>query len=94
MERAGTTGWTRGVRRREDGGAGSRVVRDRSLKRLLPIKQLRRLCNTLRPRNRPQERVLGPLQYLNAYGLRLGEVLVDAADPFRIEHAVLELGPQ
>ena len=58
------------------------------------IKQLRRLCNTLRPRNRPQERVLGPLQYLNAYGPRLGEVLVDAADPFRIEHGVLELGPQ
>lgn len=56
------------------------------------IKQLRRLCSTLRPRSRPQERVLGPLQYLNAYGPRLGEILVDAADPFRIEHGVLELG--
>jgi uncharacterized protein YllA (UPF0747 family) len=55
------------------------------------IKQLRRLCNTLRPRNRPQERVLGPLAYLNAYGPRLGDVLIDAADPFRTEHGVLEL---
>jgi uncharacterized protein YllA (UPF0747 family) len=57
------------------------------------IKQLRRLCNTLRPRNRPQERVLGPLSYLAMFGPRLGDVLVDAADPFRIEHGVLELGP-
>jgi uncharacterized protein YllA (UPF0747 family) len=55
------------------------------------IKQLRRLCNTLRPRNRPQERVLGPIAYLNAYGPELGNVLIDAADPFRIEHGVLEL---
>jgi bacillithiol synthase len=55
------------------------------------IKQLRRLCSTLRPRNRPQERVLGPLHYLNAYGKQLGDVLVDAADPFRSEHGVLEL---
>lgn len=57
------------------------------------IKQLRRLCSTLRPRNRPQERVLGPLSYLAVYGPRLGDVLIDAADPFRIEHGVLELGP-
>lgn len=57
------------------------------------IKQLRRLCNMLRPRNRIQERVLGPMQFLNTYGPRLGDVLVDAADPFRIEHGVLELGP-
>lgn len=57
------------------------------------IKQLRRLCSTLRPRNRIQERVLGPMQYLNTYGARLGDVLIDAADPFRIEHGVLELGP-
>ena len=55
------------------------------------IKQLRRLCNTLRPRNRPQERVLGPLAYLNSYGPQLADLLVDAADPFRIEHGVLEL---
>jgi hypothetical protein len=35
--------------------------------------------------------VLGPLAYLNAYGPGLADVLIDAADPFRIEHAVLEL---
>ncbi|MBL8750176.1 MAG: bacillithiol biosynthesis BshC [Planctomycetes bacterium] len=55
------------------------------------IKQLRRLCSTLRPRTRFQERVLGPLSYLAAYGPSLADVLVDAADPFRIEHGVLEL---
>jgi bacillithiol biosynthesis cysteine-adding enzyme BshC len=55
------------------------------------IKQLRRLCNTLRPRNRPQERVLGPIAYLSAYGPALADALIAAADPFRIEHGVLEL---
>ena len=55
------------------------------------IKQLRRLCNTLRPRNRPQERVLGPLAYLCNYGPSLADTLIGAADPFRIEHGVLEL---
>lgn len=55
------------------------------------IKQLRRLCNTLRPRARIQERVFGPLTYLNAYGPRFAEELIRAADPFRIEHGVLEL---
>jgi len=57
------------------------------------IKQLRRLCSTLRPRGRVQERVLGPLAYLAMHGPRFGDLLVDAADPFRIEHGVLELGP-
>ncbi|MGC6487212.1 MAG: bacillithiol biosynthesis protein BshC [Planctomycetota bacterium] len=55
------------------------------------IKQLRRLCNSLRPRARMQERVFGPIPYLNAYGPRLAAELVGAADPFRIEHGVLEL---
>lgn len=55
------------------------------------IKQLRRLCNSLRPRNRPQERVLGPIAYLNSFGPGLADALIDAADPFRIEHGVLEL---
>lgn len=55
------------------------------------IKQLRRLCNSLRPRNRPQERVLGPLAYLNNFGPHLADAVIDAADPFRIEHGVLEL---
>lgn len=56
------------------------------------IKQLRRLCSTLRPRNRIQERVLGPLQYLNAYGVKIADALVAAADPFLVEHGMLEIG--
>lgn len=55
------------------------------------IRQIRRMCSTLRPRSRPQERVLGPIQYLNSFGPELADKLVDAADPFRIEHGVLEL---
>ncbi|HEX5052607.1 MAG TPA: bacillithiol biosynthesis cysteine-adding enzyme BshC [Planctomycetota bacterium] len=55
------------------------------------VKQLRRLCNSLRPRSRPQERVLGPISYLNSYGPGLGDRLIEAADPFQIEHGVLEL---
>ncbi len=55
------------------------------------IKQLRRLCSTLRPRSRIQERVLGPLAYLNTFGPALADTLIEAADPFRIEHGVLEL---
>jgi uncharacterized protein YllA (UPF0747 family) len=55
------------------------------------IKQLRRLCNSLRPRNRVQERVFGPISYLNSYGPRVAEELINAADPFVIEHGVLEL---
>lgn len=55
------------------------------------IKQLRRLCSTLRPRSRIQERVLGPLSYLATYGPALADTLIEAADPFRIEHGVLEL---
>jgi uncharacterized protein YllA (UPF0747 family) len=55
------------------------------------IKQLRRLCNSLRPRSRVQERVFGPISFLNSYGPRLAEELIGAADPFVIEHGVLEL---
>jgi uncharacterized protein YllA (UPF0747 family) len=55
------------------------------------IKQIRRLCNTLRPRNRFQERVLGPLTYLSTHGPALADTLIAAADPFRIEHGVVEL---
>ncbi len=55
------------------------------------IKQLRRLCNSLRPRSRIQERVFGPIGYMNAHGPRLADELVGAADPFRVEHGVLEL---
>lgn len=55
------------------------------------IKQLRRLCNSLRPRARMQERVFGPITLLNAYGPRLIDELISAADPFSIDHGVLEL---
>lgn len=55
------------------------------------IKQLRRLCNLLRPRSRVQERVFGPITYLNSFGPRLADELIGAADPFAIEHGVLEL---
>ncbi|MFO1076569.1 MAG: bacillithiol biosynthesis BshC [Planctomycetota bacterium] len=55
------------------------------------IRQLRRLCSVLRPRGRMQERVLGPLSYLVMHGRSLADTLIDAADPFRIEHGVLEL---
>ncbi|MCA8949913.1 MAG: bacillithiol biosynthesis BshC [Planctomycetes bacterium] len=55
------------------------------------MRQIRRLCSVLRPRGRMQERVLGPLTYLVSHGSALAETLVEAADPFRIEHGVLEL---
>lgn len=55
------------------------------------IRQIRRLCSTLRPRGRMQERVLGPLPYFVSHGPALAETLIEAADPFRIEHGVLEL---
>ena len=54
-------------------------------------KQLRRICNGLRPRSRMQERVFGPIGFLNSYGPQLADELITAADPFRIEHGVLEL---
>jgi uncharacterized protein YllA (UPF0747 family) len=55
------------------------------------IKQLRRLCSSLRPRSRIQERVFGPIGYMNAHGPRFADELIAAADPFRVEHGVLEL---
>lgn len=55
------------------------------------LRQIRRVCNVLRPRGRMQERVLGPLPYLVSHGPSLAATLIAAADPFRIEHGVLEL---
>jgi len=54
-------------------------------------RQIRRLCATLRPRGRLQERVLVALPVLVSHGPKLGSLLVDAADPFCTEHGVLEL---
>jgi uncharacterized protein YllA (UPF0747 family) len=55
------------------------------------LRQVRRLVSNLRPRGRLQERVLSPLPFLVAHGRDLADWLIDAADPFQIEHGVLEL---
>jgi bacillithiol biosynthesis cysteine-adding enzyme BshC len=55
------------------------------------LRQIRRLAASLRPRGRLQERVLGPLTFLAAHGKDLADTLVAAAEPFMIEHGVLEL---
>jgi uncharacterized protein YllA (UPF0747 family) len=55
------------------------------------LRQVRRLVGNLRPRGRLQERVLSPLPFLVAHGRDLADWLVDAADPFQVEHGVLEL---
>lgn len=54
-------------------------------------RQVRRLHNTLKPRGRPQERVLTVLPYLLRHGPELSEKLIQAADPFTLGHGVLEL---
>lgn len=55
------------------------------------LRQIRRLCSNLRPRGRLQERVLLALPFLSSHGPDLGDWLIDACDPFRTEHGVLEL---
>jgi uncharacterized protein YllA (UPF0747 family) len=55
------------------------------------MRQVRRLCASLRPRGRLQERVLGPLSFLVAHGEGLADALIAASEPFTIEHGVLEL---
>jgi bacillithiol biosynthesis cysteine-adding enzyme BshC len=55
------------------------------------LRQIRRLCANLRPRGRVQERVLNVLPALCAHGFGLAEQLIEAADPFSIQHGVLEL---
>ncbi|MEE2886850.1 MAG: bacillithiol biosynthesis BshC [Planctomycetota bacterium] len=54
-------------------------------------RQIRRIANNLRPRGRPQERMLTVLPFLAAHGPELGDYLVGAADPFTTNHAILEL---
>lgn len=54
-------------------------------------RQIRRLCAMLRPRGRLQERVLVALPAMVAHGPKIGPMLVEAADPFAIEHGVVEL---
>lgn len=55
------------------------------------MRQVRRLCANLRPRGRPQERVLPILPFLVTHGRSLGATIVEAADPFGVQHGVLEL---
>ena len=54
-------------------------------------RQIRRIVSSLRPRGRPQERVLTALPFLAAHGATLADDLVAAADPFTSGHGVLEL---
>jgi len=54
-------------------------------------RQVRRITSNLRPRGRPQERMLTVLPFLAAHGPALGDYLVEAADPFTTNHAILEL---
>ncbi|MHC4899202.1 MAG: bacillithiol biosynthesis protein BshC [Planctomycetota bacterium] len=55
------------------------------------MRQIRRLCSSLRPKGRLQERVLTTLPFLAAHGEMLADHLVEAADPFINGHGVLEL---
>ena len=55
------------------------------------LRQVRRLSSNLRPRGRLQERVFGPLQFLVAHGPDLVDHIIAAADPFSVEHGILEL---
>ena len=55
------------------------------------MRQIRRVCSHLRPRGRLQERVLGPAPFLVAHGESLADLLIEASDPFALEHIVLEL---
>ena len=55
------------------------------------LRQIRRLCSNLRPKGRPQERVLSVLPFLVAHGPALANDLLAAADPFSIQHGVVEL---
>lgn len=55
------------------------------------MRQIRRLTANLRPRGRLQERVLGPLTFLAAHGPGLATAVLEAAEPFNVEHGILEL---
>lgn len=70
---------------------GQKVRNSRQNREGTGARQIRRLCNNLRPRSRLQERILPPVPYMVAHGEDLAGWLVDAADPFGIDHGVLEL---
>ena len=68
-----------------------RVQRARQNREGTGLRQVRRLCSHLRPRSRLQERVLTPIPFLVAHGEGLSEAIIGAADPFALEHGVIEL---
>ncbi len=55
------------------------------------LRQIRRLCSNLWPRERMQERVLPALPFLVSHGKELATAVLGAADPFATSHGVLEL---
>lgn len=65
-----------------------RVAQNRSGK---ARRHYRRLNNVLYPNGAPQERVLGTLAYLCAFGTEWIDDLLAAIDPFPTEHLVLDL---
>ncbi len=69
----------------------SRLRRSRQNREGTGLRQIRRLCSNLRPRGRLQERVLTPMPFLVGHGRALADDLVAAADPFALEHGVIEL---
>ncbi len=54
----------------------------------------RRVVNLLFPRGMAQERVLGPLQFVAAFGVEWVRELCDELDPFSSEHLVVDLGAE
>ncbi len=55
------------------------------------LRQIRKLCANLRPRGRLQERVLNVLPFLVTHGRAIAGPILEAADPFGVQHGVLEL---
>lgn len=55
-------------------------------------RHLRRVNNTLAPRGRAQERILGPLPFVASYGRSWIDELVGELDPFASEHHAVFLG--
>jgi bacillithiol biosynthesis cysteine-adding enzyme BshC len=53
----------------------------------------RRLNNSLYPRGLPQERVLGPFQFVASFGEEWIPELLNELNPLGSEHLVVELGP-
>ncbi|MDA0372148.1 MAG: bacillithiol biosynthesis cysteine-adding enzyme BshC [Planctomycetota bacterium] len=68
-----------------------RVRNSRQNRQGTGLRQIRRLCAHLRPRGRMQERVLTIVPSLVAHGPAAIERLIAAADPFQIDHGVLQL---